>query len=109
MPIAPYKRLLCVGFLTEQMEAGRIDYYHQGKCGSGLVKRPRPVTRNIELEMIVNGWAWVVEQYSFEREDEYFRSEEHTSELQSLTRISYAVFCLKNTTSNTQPSTQEHN
>src|SRR3546814_7543586 len=28
----------------------------------------------------------------FERE---FRSEEHTSELQSLMRISYAVFCLK--------------
>src|SRR3546814_2660411 len=25
-----------------------------------------------------------------------FRSEEHTSELQSLMRISYAVFCLKN-------------
>src|SRR3546814_4134585 len=32
------------------------------------------------------------------------RSEEHTSELQSLMRISYAVFCLKkkNTTTNTQ-------
>src|SRR3546814_9386276 len=27
--------------------------------------------------------------------DDYFRSEEHTSELQSLMRISYAVFCLK--------------
>src|SRR3546814_4154763 len=27
------------------------------------------------------------------------RSEEHTSELQSLMRISYSVFCLKNTTS----------
>src|SRR3546814_3033514 len=27
-----------------------------------------------------------------------WRSEEHTSELQSLMRISYAVFCLKNTT-----------
>src|SRR3546814_3429418 len=27
-----------------------------------------------------------------------FRSEEHTSELQSLMRISYAVFCLKNNT-----------
>src|SRR3546814_9391083 len=26
---------------------------------------------------------------------EYLRSEEHTSELQSLMRISYAVFCLK--------------
>src|SRR3546814_7410225 len=29
------------------------------------------------------------------------RSEEHTSELQSLMRISYAVFCLKKTTKNT--------
>src|SRR3546814_7346913 len=28
-------------------------------------------------------------------EDELHRSEEHTSELQSLMRISYAVFCLK--------------
>src|SRR3546814_3696819 len=26
----------------------------------------------------------------------HYRSEEHTSELQSLMRISYAVFCLKN-------------
>src|SRR3546814_5274839 len=32
-----------------------------------------------------------------------FRSEEHTSELQSLMRISYAVFCLKKTS---QPSIQ---
>src|SRR3546814_6979072 len=30
------------------------------------------------------------------------RSEEHTSELQSLMRISYAVFCLKKTTENHQ-------
>src|SRR3546814_6066421 len=30
------------------------------------------------------------------------RSEEHTSELQSLMRISYAVFCLKKKTINTQ-------
>src|SRR3546814_5235878 len=29
-------------------------------------------------------------------QDQVFRSEEHTSELQSLMRISYAVFCLKN-------------
>src|SRR3546814_2135239 len=29
-----------------------------------------------------------------------FRSEEHTSELQSLMRISYAVFCLKKTITN---------
>src|SRR3546814_6764710 len=31
------------------------------------------------------------------------RSEEHTSELQSLMRISYAVFCLKNKNKKTQP------
>src|SRR3546814_7504468 len=34
------------------------------------------------------------------------RSEEHTSELQSLMRISYAVFCLKKT--NKTHTTQEH-
>src|SRR3546814_6383383 len=32
--------------------------------------------------------------------NEYERSEEHTSELQSLMRISYAVFCLKKTNTN---------
>src|SRR3546814_9438768 len=36
------------------------------------------------------------------------RSEEHTSELQSLMRISYAVFCLKKKT-NTLPLTQSPN
>src|SRR3546814_4045269 len=35
------------------------------------------------------------------------RSEEHTSELQSLMRISYAVFCLKQT--KTQTNTNEQN
>src|SRR3546814_6606846 len=33
------------------------------------------------------------------------RSEEHTSELQSLMRISYAVFCLKKKTKHTQTKT----
>src|SRR3546814_2183186 len=32
---------------------------------------------------------------------DHLRSEEHTSELQSLMRTSYAVFCLKKTTSST--------
>src|SRR3546814_9917917 len=38
------------------------------------------------------------------------RSEEHTSELQSLMRISYAVFCLKkkNTTTSTNKYTDNH-
>src|SRR3546814_8516271 len=36
------------------------------------------------------------------------RSEKHTSELQSLMRISYAVFCLKNKTQNRQQYTTQH-
>src|SRR3546814_9896929 len=36
------------------------------------------------------------------------RSEEHTSELQSLMRISYAVFCLKKTSTNTQQVSRLH-
>src|SRR3546814_8090998 len=35
------------------------------------------------------------------------RSEEHTSELQSLMRISYAVFCLKKTTNKKHHNTKE--
>src|SRR3546814_1767917 len=35
------------------------------------------------------------------------RSEEHTSELQSLMRISYAVFCLKKKTKETNANTKE--
>src|SRR3546814_8989269 len=35
------------------------------------------------------------------------RSEEHTSELQSLMRISYAVFCLKKKTTYTQAAPNE--
>src|SRR3546814_6001388 len=40
----------------------------------------------------------------------HVRSEEHTSELQSLMRISYAVFCLKKkTTTNTTKNTTNNN
>src|SRR3546814_6626635 len=39
-------------------------------------------------------------------DDRGARSEEHTSELQSLMRISYAVFCLKK---NNQTASTEHN
>src|SRR3546814_7785068 len=43
------------------------------------------------------------------RSAESSRSEEHTSELQSLMRISYAVFCLKKkTTKQQQKNKQQH-
>src|SRR3546814_1934312 len=51
--------------------------------------------------LVVPGEAYFLHSYHFEAADEAHvfartdRSEEHTSELQSLLRISYAVFCLK--------------
>src|SRR3546814_9042190 len=41
----------------------------------------------------------------FDRGGQRVRSEEHTSELQSLMRISYAVFCLKKNTKHTHYNT----
>src|SRR3546814_7169567 len=38
----------------------------------------------------------------------YGRSEEHTSELQSLMRISYAVFCLKQKKTKNTPDNTQH-
>src|SRR3546814_5914045 len=40
-------------------------------------------------------------EVTVDQPDRSLRSEEHTSELQSLMRISYAVFCLKKKKSNT--------
>src|SRR3546814_9482814 len=44
------------------------------------------------------------ERKGLEKHVKHPRSEEHTSELQSLMRISYAVFCLKKKKNKKQPS-----
>lgn len=75
LPIDSYKRMLCMGYLTEEMPVGEIQYFRDGRCETGIVKRARLVTRNIELEMIVNGWAWVTRQYAFDHEESYFAAE----------------------------------
>src|SRR3546814_2588397 len=51
-----------------------------------------PVTGRNQLILIDGGQA---NQLGAEAWQQINRSEEHTSELQSLMRISYAVFCLK--------------
>lgn len=76
LPIDGYRRMLCVGFLTEQMPTGEVRYFKDRKCETGVVKSARLVTRNIELEMVVNGWAWVMGQYAFEREEAYGAAQE---------------------------------
>src|SRR3546814_4431141 len=58
--------------------------------------------------------SWEVSQTTefltqLESFDGIFRSEEHTSELQSLMRISYAVFCLKKNNKHTNKTEQTDN
>src|SRR3546814_10604059 len=50
--------------------------------------------------IVVTGYRQSIEK-SLEQKRESNRTEEHTSELQSLMRISYAVFCLKQKTRKT--------
>src|SRR3546814_10212356 len=59
-----------------------------------------------EAREIVRGREGGVEMLAADIvEIDVYRSEEHTSELQSLMRISYAVFCLKKKKTNTQDTT----
>src|SRR3546814_8638769 len=62
----------------------------QGEQDAYLTLQIRRGERTFEVEYQPRGET--VEAYQWVRQ----RSEEHTSELQSLMRISYAVFCLKN-------------
>src|SRR3546814_4868036 len=54
----------------------------------------KPTVAKWSVEHIAAAWDALMRAIGYDR---YFaqRSEEHTSELQSLMRISYAVFCLK--------------
>src|SRR3546814_1869196 len=76
-----------------------------------LLRRPGELLERDELLDLVWGHRHVtpgvltraIAQLRHALEDDSHRSEEHTSELQSLMRISYAVFCLKKKTNNTTP------
>src|SRR3546814_7143821 len=60
-----------------------IDTLHRGRLGA------------VALETFLHRQADFAERRARARGFDRVRSEEHTSELQSLMRISYAVFCLK--------------
>src|SRR3546814_6336337 len=73
----------------------------RGRCGRAV-----PMRRERGIALLLVMWltmllAAVVGTFALTAQ----RSEEHTSELQSLMRSSYAVFCLKNKSSNTAYST----
>src|SRR3546814_10745935 len=66
-------------------DAHELAAVFQGKAGYTYARQGTPTTSALEL------------QVTRMEQGEATRSEEHTSELQSLMRISYAVFCLKKT------------
>src|SRR3546814_3639047 len=58
-----------------------------------VIRAPRVSEKTARLQEISNQYAFEVAKTATKADIK--RSEEHTSELQSLMRISYAVFCLK--------------
>src|SRR3546814_5288306 len=67
-------------------------------CASSEATHSAAHVRSVSSWMSRKGWNASVS----------VRSEEHTSELQSLMRISYAVFCLKKKKTSTQEHKREH-
>src|SRR3546814_3377258 len=72
------------GAVLRRHELHRVD----GQARLGETRRERGVDRAVRLRRL----AAAAQDHRIARHQ---RSEEHTSELQSLMRISYAVFCLK--------------
>src|SRR3546814_10001269 len=93
--IATLKSAIAMGYLQKYQEAGirQVD-------ASGKTSEPIPEVKKSEIALFCG------DKYSdavllLDEENKtvtHSRSEEHTSELQSLMRISYAVFCLKKKT-----------
>src|SRR3546814_1934516 len=79
------------------MSASVLDEERQACIDAGMDRHLSKPFRRAELAALLDdiaGMAWTD------------RSEEHTSELQSLMRISYAVFCLKKKKTTTIPIEQ---
>src|SRR3546814_2412111 len=82
----------------------RISDWSSDVCSSDLTRKPRALIRAIGICNVPRAAIIVVSAsralaINWDRKSitscGRIRSEEHTSELQSLMRISYAVFCLK--------------
>src|SRR3546814_6459149 len=92
---------ICGNVLHARNPFGKpIDHESFAKDIAGWIEKVIRLLNSHEIKLIGDDHIYVVNMKEHGRD----RSEEHTSELQSLMRISYAVFCLK------QNKTQEpHN
>src|SRR3546814_6206651 len=80
-----------------------------GNPGIRMIKRPtihavaaKAGVSTATVSKVINQITVGVAEPTRQRVEAAIRSEEHTSELQSLMRISYAVFCLKTQHTQTQ-------
>src|SRR3546814_10326979 len=85
---------------AERVEQGEVTYANPRNFSAGTIKMQNSgeVARR-PLDCFL--YFLLGPQLPYKTHEE--RSEEHTSELQSLMRISYAVFCLKKKTKNNYP------
>src|SRR3546814_7552557 len=106
---ASYSRLPAIG--RSRLGAGKWGRGSLFSCGlrQRQAWQPRP---HACADRLVNVMGEARRQRSFHLRDGILclrRSEQHTSELQSLMRISYAVFCLKKKTTQTKKTHLETN
>src|SRR3546814_8942631 len=86
------------GVRKVRIRGGMTDYQHQEIEGGAAATtfKNRGYDARVEFEHApIAGWRGVFGMQGGRSDFSALRSEEHTSELQSLMRISYAVFCLK--------------
>src|SRR3546814_7046074 len=96
-PYTTLFRSLCIARVDEIVDRDAIDDLRQGRLeavetiGEGGKVRAQMAIEEIRFQAELE----FIDDFRIGRPGGLKRSEEHTSELQSLMRISYAVFCLK--------------
>src|SRR3546814_9017237 len=100
--IRPLNSSACFGFMTDKVASRNFTRF-AGQCRP-LASQFRRIARSGAARFAAAGASVIMNNESASGETciSLQRSEEHTSELQSLMRISYAVFCLQKKKTNKQ-------
>src|SRR3546814_8627953 len=85
--------VVAVGWLKEEFDLLGVPFHERGAMTDEYVQAMLALWTQEKPEF--EGKYVSFRDVGYEPKPQNLRSEEHTSELQSLMRISYAVFCLK--------------